>query len=125
MSRARIRFGTRVPWVACSQPGMEAWAKNAEIKPRGIRILFAALAQSDSRGHARWLPGELADVLGMVDPSTGEIVAASKDAVSDAIKWAKDRGLIDRESCSACIVLPPHMFQRAYGPSALCPVHGW
>jgi hypothetical protein len=118
-----ISFAGNSPWVACSQLEMGLWAQRDDIAPRAVRVLFAALAKVDRTGHSPFASGELAALLGSVDPRTGVLSRARPDAVSDAIAHAKRLGFIARESSARCLVVHGHAFQRASGASRTCAVH--
>lgn len=120
-----ISFAGDSQWGAYSQTELSRWSKQAEITPLAVRILFAAMGRHDSSGHARFRPGELADVLGSVDTVTGELVAARADSVSKAIRAAKHLGYITEESTVRCLVLSRHTFQKAWGSTKPCAYHGW
>ncbi|MCZ2837091.1 hypothetical protein [Modestobacter sp. VKM Ac-2985] len=94
------------------------------MTPLAVRVLFAAMGQHDRNGHARFRSGELADVLGSIDVTTDEVRPARRDSVSDAIKAAKRLGYITDESTVRCLVLSRHVFQKSWGSSDPCAVHG-
>jgi hypothetical protein len=123
--RGGIAFATGSEWGAYAQGEMSRWAKDGAVTPLAVRVLFAAMGRHDRNGHARFRPGELADVLGSIDVTTGEIRPARRGAVSDAIKAAKRLGYITDESFARCLVLSRHIFQNSWGSPQVCAAHGW
>jgi hypothetical protein len=118
----RISFGPGVPWSAFSQYEMSAWARRSDISPLAIRVLFAAMGRHNKAGHAQFNKGELAEILGDIDLTTGEVVSARSDTVSKAIAAAKHLGFISDDSTARCLVVPGYAFQKARG-SDVCTVH--
>jgi hypothetical protein len=118
-----IAFATGSEWGAYAQQEMSRWAKDGAVTPLAVRVLFAAMGRHDRNGHARFRSGELADVLGSIDVTTGEVRPARRDSVSDAIKAAKRLGYITDESTVRCLVLSRHVFQKSWGSPAPCAVH--
>jgi hypothetical protein len=122
--RGGIAFATGSEWGAYAQAEMSRWAKDGAVTPLAVRVLFAAMGRHDRNGHARFRPGELADVLGSIDVMTGEVRTARRDSVSDAVKAAKRLGYIGEESTVRCLVLSRHCFQKSWGSADPCEVHG-
>jgi len=120
-----ISFASGSEWAAYAQVEMSRWAKDAAVTPLAVRVLFAAMGRHDRNGHARFRSGELADVLGSIDVTTGEVRPARRGAVSDAIKAAKRLGYITDESFARCLVLSRHTFQKSWGSPQPCAAHGW
>lgn len=118
-----IEFSGGSEWGAYSQLEMGLFARNAAVTPLAVRVLFAALGRHDRDGHARFRVGELADILGRIDVTTGEIRRARKDTVSDAIAAAKHLGYIAEESGARCLVLHRRTFQKAHGRIEDCDIH--
>jgi hypothetical protein len=90
--------------------GWEAIGTDAE-KPKLTRLVALAYARSDSNGHAQFVRGELAKLLGV-----------TKQAVQKLIIRAVRDGWLTDTSCSECLVTPSHITDRRYiaGP---CRVH--
>lgn len=123
--RRGINFATGSEWGAYAQQEMSRWAKDGAVTPLAVRVLFAAMGRHDRNGHARFRSGELADVLGSIDVTTGEVRPARRDTVSAAITVAKRLGYIAEDSSARCLVLSRHIFQKSWGSPEPCPVHGW
>ena len=82
-----------------------------ESTPKLTRLVALAYARTDSRGHARFVRGELMQKLG-----------TNKQGVQKLIERAvRDRWLTDL-SCSECLVAPEHITDRRYVTES-CPVH--
>lgn len=118
-----IQFAGNSSWGAYSQPEMLVWSQWNEDLDLPVRVLFAALGRHDRANHARFAPGELADVLGTCDTATGERRKAHPSSVSRAIKKAKSMGLIADASNAKCLVVGRHAFQKARGSSMDCGYH--
>jgi hypothetical protein len=90
--------------------GWEAIGSDTEA-PNLTRLVALAYARSDSNGHARFVRGELAKLLGVTKQAVQKLIDR---AVRD--KW------LTAASCSECLVCPPHVTDRRYiaGP---CRVH--
>jgi hypothetical protein len=82
--------------------------------PDWIRLSLLAFARHRANGHANFGSGEIGQLLAHT-ASNGERQPLSKSAVSNAIKRAKDKGWIDRESCARCLVVPPHAVSGGLG----------
>lgn len=118
-----IQFAGNAAWGAYSQSEMLVWARWNQDLGLPVRVLFAALGRHDRVGHARFAPGELAEVLGIVDLTTGERRKASPSSVSRSIRKAKSIGLIAEPSNAKCLVLGQHTFQKARGSLIECRYH--
>jgi hypothetical protein len=91
--------------------GWESIGADVEA-PKLTRLVALAYARSDSNGHAQFVRGELAKALGV-----------TKQAVQKLINRAiRDRWLT-AESCSECLVAPPHVSDRRYLAAGPCRVH--
>jgi hypothetical protein len=79
--------------------------------PNLTRLVAYAYARADSNGHARFVRGELAKLLGVTKQQVQKLIDR---AVRD--RW------LTAASCSECLVAPSHVSDRRYiaGP---CPVH--
>lgn len=84
---------------------------NDETKPKLTRIVALAYARTDSRGHARFLRGDLMKRL-----------STSKQGVQKLIKQAVRDGWLTDLSCSECLVAPSFITDRRYITDS-CPVH--
>lgn len=90
-----------------------------DAHPLPYRVYFAAMGRANRIGHAEFAEGELRQLLRRQDGTL-----RSESSVSNAIREAKGRGLVHRDSSARCLVLPPHHFQKAGKGSAICDVHG-
>lgn len=93
--------------------------------PLWLRIAFLALGSHRANGHARFKPGEIAEVFGGgIDPKTGEIRTLDKHNLQRAIRNAVDRGWLAEGSSSLCLIVPAHAVQGGLGYAAeKCPIH--
>lgn len=88
-----------------------------------MRLACLAFAKHRANGHANFAPGELGPLLAKAGPD-GQLKPLTKSAVSNAIKRAKDRGWISKESTAQCLVVPPHAIAGGRGkPYEACRVH--
>lgn len=93
-------------WGAVDQHSARRLARDPEVKPLYLRVVFAAVGWSNLIGHAEFAIGGLALVLQSANPVTGEISIPSRSQVNTAIKRAKDMKLIHEESDYRCLVSP-------------------
>lgn len=93
-------------WGAVDQHSARRLARDPEVKPLYLRVVFAAFGWSNLIGHAEFAVGGLALVLGSSDPVTGEISIPSRSQVNAAIKRAKEMNLIHEQSDFRCLVSP-------------------
>lgn len=92
--------------------------------PDWFRVFALAAARSSANGHAPLAPGEIAKVLGAPDEQ-GNWSPKSATGVSQAIRLARTKGLLDHRSNARCLVLPSHAWQGGIGSATKpCPVHG-
>jgi hypothetical protein len=89
-------------------------ARDSEITPMRLRVMFAALGWSNLIGHAEFDPAGLCQVLMKQDPRTGELSIPSGNHVTNVIKEARDMGLIGKGSSMRCLVAPA-WWQKAGG----------
>jgi hypothetical protein len=89
------------------------------VLPQWIRLAALAFGCHRRNGHANFVQGEIAEILG----TPGKPLSPS--SVSNAIKLAKKAGWIAQESNSRCLVMPPHAVEGGLGhPNDRCAVHG-
>lgn len=112
-----------------------AWARHyqhvwlertAQINlPLWLRVAFLALGSHRANGHARFKPGEIAEILGGgIDPDTGEIRRLDKHNVQRAIKSAIAQRWLAEGSSSLCLVVPAHAVRGGRGyETEKCPIH--
>jgi hypothetical protein len=91
-------------WGAIDQHTARRFARDPEIKPLYLRVMFAGIGWSNLIGHAEFAQGGLAMVLQSADPTTGEISIPSRSQVNTAIKRAKEMGLVHDSSDFRCLV---------------------
>lgn len=77
--------------------------------PLAYRVHFAAIGWADRQGHAGFEPGRLATLLG----KNGKPL--SDQSTRNAVARAKELDLVSPRSGAACLVLPPHLFQKGKG----------
>lgn len=106
------------PWAGISQVEQRRMAKD-DAHPLPYRLYFAALGRANRVGHAEFAEGELRHLLCRNDGTL-----RSESSISNAIREAKGRGLVHRDSGARCLVLPSHHFQKAGQGSGTCDVHG-
>ncbi|MDH6701426.1 hypothetical protein [Streptomyces sp. MAA16] len=111
-----ISFGHDRPWGGVSQHEYRCMAQDPG-HPLAYRVHFAAIGWADRQGHAAFEPGRLAKLLG----KNGNRL--SDQSTRNAIGRAKDLHLVSPRSGAACLVLPPHLFQKAKGAPVPCRVH--
>ncbi|MEV7476535.1 hypothetical protein [Streptomyces halstedii] len=111
-----ISFGHDRPWGGVSQHEYRRMAQD-HGHPLAYRVHFAAIGWADRHGHAAFEPGRLAALLG----KDGKRL--SDQSARNAVARAKDLHLISPRSGAACLVLPPHLFQKAKGAPVPCRLH--
>lgn len=81
--------------------------------PLWLRIAFLAYGSHRQNGHANFRPGELVTILGKPG-----------DQISRALRKAREKGYLARESTARCLVVPPHAVTGGLGhPNEVCAVH--
>jgi hypothetical protein len=111
-------------WGAVDQHTARRFARDPEIKPLYLRVMFAGLGWSNLIGHAEFAMGGLAMVLQSADPTTGEISIPSRSQVNAAIKRAKEMGLVHDSSDFRCLVTEA-WWEKAGGKGGrTCAHHG-
>lgn len=100
---AKIYFAE---WGAVGADEVLTFATHQFSTPLANRLLFVAMARSNRIGHAQFGVGELRDLLGVVNKSTGELAKPSAAGISNAIASARSQGLLLEESSARCLQLP-------------------
>jgi hypothetical protein len=109
------------PWAKHYQHAWEERSGDPNL-PDWLRVASLAYGKHSANGHALFGPGDLALVLGRVDPTTGEITA--NDNVSRAIRTAVRHGWLARGSKARCLIVPAFAVDGGLGNAyAPCPVH--
>lgn len=99
-------------------------ARDPEIKPLYLRVMFAAMGWSNLIGHAEFAAGGLAMVLQSANPKTGELSIPGRSQVDTAIRRAKELGLLGEGSSQSCLVAPD-WWEKAGGKGGRnCAHHG-
>jgi hypothetical protein len=88
------------------------------------RLLCHCLARAGNTGHAMFDPGELADKLARPNKLTGEIRPLDRKTVREAIGRLVRAGLAAEGSTAQCVVLPWDFWERRFGGTPHCKVHG-
>jgi hypothetical protein len=84
-----------------------------------IRVAALAFGCHRGNGHATFQVGEIGEILG----TPGQPL--TPQAVSNAIRRAKNAGWIAEESTARCLVVPPHAVEGGLGhPNERCKIHG-
>ena len=113
-----INFGPGRTWGAVSQVEFRRFARDPR-HTHVYRVYFAALGWANLIGHAEFGQDELRQVL-----ADGDGRVPSPQRVSQAVKAARDLGLVGGDSKARCLVLPHVQFQRGGMGSRSCRVHG-
>lgn len=111
-------------WGAIDQHSARRLARDPEVKPLYLRVVFAAMGWSNLIGHAEFAQGGLALVLQSADPQTGEIAIPSRSQVNAAIKRAKAMNLIHEQSDFRCLVTPVWWEKSGGRGGKTCSHHG-
>jgi hypothetical protein len=102
----------------------EVWQERAgdDRMPYWLRVAAVAYGSHSDNGHARFKRGEVALVLGKLDPDTGEVVPFAN--VTRAIETAVAYGWLEPESFWGCLVVPAHAIKKGeHGRKPSCPIH--
>ena len=102
-------------FYASNQQEARRLARDPDVKPLYIRVMFAAQGWANLIGHAEFALGGLAGVLQSSNPKTGEIHIPSRQQVTNEIKRAVDMGLIDELSSIRCLVPNRELFAKSGG----------
>lgn len=102
------------------------WLERAQDPrlPPWFRVMALAYARHHRNGHARFRPGEMAEMLVTLNPRTKELVPMNKHNVQRAILNAVEFGLIAESSGSLCLVVPAHAVEGGVQgrPEDSCPL---
>lgn len=112
-------------WHATNQLETRRLARDPDVVPLHIRVMFAAEGWANLIGHAEFAAGGLAMVLQTSNPQTGEIHIPSRSQVGTAIRRAIEMGLIDARSSIRCLMPNPERFAKTGGHGGkTCGHHG-
>lgn len=114
-------FGLNVGYVRNTLASRIEFAQDPDI-PMSLRVVYAAEGEVNRDGHAQFSPGGLAFMLGHKDKASGLWVPALPSTVTKAIRKAKDKGWIDPDSRTRCIVLSATRTSQGRGGHG-CRVH--
>jgi hypothetical protein len=97
------------------------WAAS-NVFPRFLRVTFAAYANLEANGHARFRRSELAGLLG--EKVDGVWIPTARQRVREAIDNAIDRDLLMPGSKALCLIVPRMVVAFGKGnPDKPCPRH--
>lgn len=99
-------------------------ARDPDVKPLAIRVMFAALGWSNLIGHAEFAQSGLAVVLQSSDPRTGELSIPSRGQVNTAIRRAEDMGLVAAGSTRQCLLAAAWWEKSGGTGGRTCTFHG-
>lgn len=112
-------------WNANNQHESRRLARDPEVKPLHLRVMFAAEGWANLIGHAEFSHGGLALVLQSTDPQTGEIHIPSRSQVGAAIRRAIEMRLIEDGSTIRCLMPNVNRFHKSGGRGGkTCQHHG-
>lgn len=111
-------------WVGVDQHGAKHLARDPEVKPLLMRVMFAGMGWSNLIGHAEFAQGGLAMILQSANPRTGEIHIPSRRQVNEAITRAKAMGIVGEDSTFRCIVAPDWWEKAGGNGGKSCSTHG-
>lgn len=111
-------------WGGVDQHEARRMARDPEVKPLYMRVMFAAVGWSNLIGHAEFAVGGLAMILQSANPRTGEISIPDRNQVNAAIKRSHEMGLIADGSTFRCLIAA-HWWEKAGGHGGKsCDHHG-
>lgn len=107
-----------------SRHTQESWGSRVGDRrlPYWLRVSAAAYGSHGTNGHARFKRGELALLLGTVNPQTGEIrrYPSVARAVADAVEY----GWLEEGSFWGCLIVPGHAIKKGnWWDNRDCPTH--
>lgn len=111
-------------WGSVDQHYARLLARDPDVKPLAMRVMFAALGWSNLIGHAEFAAGGLAMVLQSSDPRTGELSIPSRGQVNTAIRRAEEMGLVAAGSCRQCLLSPVWWEKSGGRGGKSCTFHG-
>jgi len=99
-------------------------ARDPEVKPLYLRVMFAAMGYANLIGHAEFAAGGLGLVLQSSDPKTGELSIPDRNQINSAIRRAEGMRLVTEGSSRFCL-LAPHWWAKSGGDGGkTCNHHG-
>ncbi|TDE10657.1 hypothetical protein [Jiangella asiatica] len=88
------------------------------------RLIDLAVKRVNAIGHAEFTSGELARLLTVMNPLTGEVVTTVSDrAVRKAVRTLKEHGVIEKDSSTLCLHFPADHLSNGTGTRG-CRYHG-
>lgn len=109
---------------AVDQVHARQMARDPDVKPLYLRVMFAAIGWSNLIGHAEFAQSGLAVVLQTNDPRTGELSIPSARQVNAAIERAREMTLVSDTSSRFCLVAPPWWHKAGGKGGRSCTYHG-
>lgn len=111
------------PWARHYQSAWDNRAANTGL-PLWTRVVCLAYGRHEANGHANFQRGDLSWILGKPSKSGGDFQRRDRHTIRDAIAVAVKYGFLAKESCSVCLVVPPHAIEGPLGdPHKPCAVH--
>lgn len=112
------------PWARHYQHVWQERAGNPAL-PLWFRVTALAYGSHRANGHATFGRGDVALVLGTVDPATGVLTPLIRQHVHRTIQTAIGYGLLAAGSRSLCLIVPAHAITGGLGrEDEPCPQHG-
>lgn len=96
-------------WARHYQDDWQSRAGDPRL-PKWLRVAALAYGSHSDNGHARFKQGEVALILGSVDPSSGEVrkYANVRRAIAEAVEY----GWLEEGSYWGCLIVPAHSIRR-------------
>lgn len=111
-------------WGAVDQHHARLMARDPDVKPLYLRVMFAGIGWANLIGHAEFAPGGLALILQSSDPKTGEVSIPSRRQVNAAIERARESGLVSQGSSRFCLLAPTWWEKSGGHGGKTCNHHG-
>ena len=109
------------PWARHFMDEWQSRAGDSRL-PYWLRVTALAYGSHTDNGHARFKRGEIALILGHVDPTSGEVVRYVN--VSRAIDDAVTYGWLSPDSFWGRLIVPAHAIRKgAWDTPKPCPIH--
>ena len=96
-------------WARHYQDDWQSRAGDPRL-PKWLRVAALAFGSHSDNGHARFKRGEIALILGSLDPDTGEVhpYANVRRAISEAVEY----GWLHEGSYWGCLIVPAHSIRK-------------
>jgi hypothetical protein len=119
--------GNKIPFeqfVSIDQHYARLLARDPDVKPLYLRVMFAAIGWSNLIGHAEFAAGGLATILQSSDPRTGELSIPNRSQTNAAIRRAEAMNLISAGSSRYCLLAPTWWAKSGGNGGKTCNHHG-